>query len=79
VAGSDARDGPNITRHFVFPQPLRDAPRLQKGSLMKKPSKRGPKPETVVIEGDWKDAVKQALAKGKPPKKAVAKKKRRPK
>ena len=28
----------------------------------------GPKPETVKIEGDWKDAVKKALGRGKPPK-----------
>lgn len=32
------------------------------------PQKRGPKPETLKIEGDWKDAVSKALAKGKPPK-----------
>jgi hypothetical protein len=46
----------------------------------KKPSKPGPEPETLVIEGDWKDAVRQALKKGKPPapKKKVAKRKRRP-
>lgn len=30
-------------------------------------AKRGPKPETLKIEGDWKDAVAKALAKGKPP------------
>ena len=40
--------------------------------------KRGPKPETVSIEGNWKDAVKQALSKGKPPK-SLPKKKRRQK
>lgn len=35
----------------------------------KAPSKkRGPKPETVKIDGDWKDAVKHALKRGKPPK-----------
>jgi hypothetical protein len=44
---------------------------------MSKPTKRGPKPETLHIEGDWKDAVKQSLAKGKPPKKTAAKKKKR--
>lgn len=33
-----------------------------------KKAKRGPKPETLKIEGDWKDAVTKALAKGKPPK-----------
>jgi hypothetical protein len=31
--------------------------------------KRGPKPETLRVEGDWKDAVKLALKRGKPPKK----------
>jgi hypothetical protein len=30
--------------------------------------KRGPKPETLKIEGDWKTAVGNALRKGKPPK-----------
>src|ERR1041385_934296 len=28
--------------------------------------KRGPKPETLTIEGDWKDAVAAALKRGKP-------------
>lgn len=47
-----------------------------------KPAKRGPKAETLAIPGDWKSAVKKALAKGKPPtakkaKKKAAKKKRR--
>lgn len=28
--------------------------------------KRGPKPKTLKIEGDWKDAVKHALKRGKP-------------
>lgn len=42
--------------------------------------KPGPEAETLKIEGDWKDAVKQALKKGKPPApKKAAKKKRRPK
>lgn len=30
--------------------------------------KPGPKPESLKIEGDWKDAVKTALERGKPPK-----------
>ena len=29
--------------------------------------KRGPKEDRLVIEGDWKDAVGQALQKKKPP------------
>jgi hypothetical protein len=52
--------------------------------------KRGRPPEILTVEGDWQDAVKTALSRGKPPaptkrpkKKAVkgagaAKKKRRP-
>jgi hypothetical protein len=32
-------------------------------------SKRGPKPEVLKLDGNWKDAMKTALAKGKPPKK----------
>jgi hypothetical protein len=36
----------------------------------KKPSKKRPgkKPETLKIEGDWKDAVKRALQKPVPKK-----------
>lgn len=30
--------------------------------------KRGPKAETLKVEGDWKDAVKHALKRGKPAK-----------
>jgi len=30
--------------------------------------KPGPKAESLKIEGDWKDAVKTALGRGKPPK-----------
>lgn len=30
--------------------------------------KPGPKPETLKIEGDWQQAVKDAIAKGRPPK-----------
>jgi hypothetical protein len=32
----------------------------------KTPIKRGPKPDMLKIEGDWKDAVKKSLAKKKP-------------
>ena len=43
-----------------------------------KPAKPGPKPETLAIDGDWQEAVKKALKKGKPPAaKKPAKKKRR--
>lgn len=51
--------------------------------MPKKPTtpaaKRGRRPDALVIPGNWKDAVKDALAKGKPPAKKAAKKKRRPK
>ena len=30
------------------------------------PVKRGPKPETVKIDEDWKEAVKKSLKKRKP-------------
>jgi hypothetical protein len=29
-------------------------------------AKRGPKPETLKIEGKWQDAVKKSLSKKKP-------------
>jgi hypothetical protein len=32
------------------------------------PKKRGPKSQSLKIEGDWQVAVANALAKGKPPK-----------
>lgn len=32
-------------------------------------AKPGPKPETLKVEGDWKDAIKRALKRGKPPQK----------
>lgn len=34
--------------------------------MTEKREKRGPKPETVKIEGDWEDAVKTALEKTRP-------------
>lgn len=33
----------------------------------KKQGTRGPPPERLAIEGDWKGAVKRALGRGKPP------------
>jgi hypothetical protein len=30
------------------------------------PDKRGPKPDLLKIDGDWKDAVKKSLTKKKP-------------
>jgi hypothetical protein len=30
------------------------------------PEKRGPKPDLLKIDGDWKDAVKKSLVKQKP-------------
>jgi hypothetical protein len=38
--------------------------------------KRGPKPASLKIEGNWKDAVGKAMAKGKPPKGSPKKKRR---
>ena len=35
--------------------------------------KRGPKPETLKVEGDWKEAMKKAMRRGKPPKRDEAK------
>lgn len=32
-----------------------------------KKRKRGPKPETLRVEGDWQEAVRKALKRGKPP------------
>jgi hypothetical protein len=31
------------------------------------PSKPGPEPERLKIEGDWEEAVKRTLAKKRPP------------
>jgi hypothetical protein len=42
-----------------------------------KKKKPGPEAETLQIPGNWKDAVKVALKRGKPPKKAVKKKGRK--
>jgi hypothetical protein len=33
----------------------------------KKPAKRGPKPDILKLEGNWKDAVQKSLSKKKPP------------
>jgi hypothetical protein len=38
---------------------------MTKKKVTSKPKKRGPKPATVKIEGDWKDAIKRALTRGK--------------
>lgn len=36
--------------------------------LMKRINKkRGPKPENLTIKGDWQEAVKKAIKRGKPP------------
>jgi hypothetical protein len=34
----------------------------------KQPAKKGPKPDTLKIEGNWQDAVKESLVKKKPAK-----------
>jgi hypothetical protein len=38
----------------------------KKTKSKKKAASRGPKPETLRLEGNWKDAVKKSLAKKKP-------------
>jgi len=38
-----------------------------KSKSKKKAAKRGPKPDVLKVEGNWKDAVKKSLAKKKPP------------
>ena len=40
---------------------------MRKPTKRKKPAKTGPKPDTLRIEGNWKDAVKKSLAKKRPP------------
>jgi hypothetical protein len=40
---------------------------MAKKKVTKKKAKPGPKPEVLKIEGDWKDAVKDAMKRGKPP------------
>jgi hypothetical protein len=35
--------------------------------LAKVAAKRGPKPEVLKVEGNWRDAIKKSLAKKKPP------------
>ncbi len=39
---------------------------MHKTTKKKKPAKTGPKPDTLKIEGNWKDAVKKSLSKKKP-------------
>jgi hypothetical protein len=37
--------------------------------------KPGPKPETLKVEGDWREAIGKAMKRGKPPRSAPAPKK----
>lgn len=39
---------------------------MRKAPRKKKPTKTGPKPGTLKIEGKWQDAVKKSLSKKKP-------------
>lgn len=41
---------------------------MAKKKVTSKKRKRGPIPESLKIEGNWEDAVKTALERGKPPK-----------
>jgi hypothetical protein len=34
----------------------------------KKKGKPGRKPERLIVSGNWKDAIKRAIGRGKPPK-----------
>ena len=44
--------------------------------LKKASRKRGPKPDHLIIEGDWKEAVKKAVKRPKPPEGWLDKKKK---
>ncbi len=35
--------------------------------LRRKAKPRGPKPEVLKINGDWRDAVRKSMSKKKPP------------
>jgi hypothetical protein len=39
---------------------------MAKKSTKKRPITPGPKPETLKLEGDWRDAVRKSLQKKKP-------------
>lgn len=43
------------------------------------PKRTGPKPERLVIDDNWKAAIKKTLDRGQPPKTKPAMKKRRSK
>lgn len=45
---------------------IRMSAKLQ--SMEKEPKKRGPVPDSLKIEGDWRGAVKKALKKKRPEK-----------
>jgi hypothetical protein len=40
---------------------------MAKKKVAREKAKPGPKAETLKVEGDWQDAVKHALKRGKPP------------
>ena len=63
IAGSIPAD-----RIAIEPSPLYRMPKKKVT-----PKKRGPKPERLKVEGDWQDAVKHAMKRGKPPKDRPAK------
>lgn len=39
---------------------------MRREKKTEKPSRPGPQPESLRIEGDWKDAVRKAIRKPKP-------------
>lgn len=50
---------------------------MAKAKAAKPKAKRGPKPQTLKIEGDWAQAVARALRAGKPPPERKRKKRKR--
>jgi predicted nucleic acid-binding protein len=46
---------------------LTNKPQAASRKLPPAPKKRGPKPDVLKIEGDWREAIKKSLKKKKPP------------
>jgi hypothetical protein len=61
---------PTLTRHALVVQGVALPHKAMAGKKPQKPvkqgNKRGPKPEILKIDGDWKDAMKVAMKRGKP-------------
>jgi hypothetical protein len=63
----------NLRRVVVGPQPDHLPIDDDRGPAVKEPKKRGPKPERLALPGPWESAVKKALKKTPPKKKAPEK------